>query len=118
VVWFRGVRLPRLPSGIGVTVADRLQPPPFRDVTLPADAVDRVAGCLRAAGLPDRAPIVEGIVDTSDVWQALRVTVAWNDRPPITVIVEAMSSGYRGPDAALLRALVGGVQALVGGVPG
>ncbi len=114
VLWLRGVRLPSLTPSVVATVLDRDASPQLRDVDLPVAVLDELGALLRAAGVPARAPRLKGRIDTSDVWTELRLAVTWNDQTTLHVAVDAMSSGYDGPDAAALRALCARLVALVG----
>ena len=114
VLWLRGVRIPGLASSVVATVVDRDASPPLRDVELPVAVLDELATLLADAGGPARAPRVNGRVDTSDGWCELRLALTVNDQPTVHVAIDAMSSGYEGPDAAALRALCARLVALVG----
>ena len=122
--WLRGVRVPGLASGLGGTVVERADSSalarapgqgPYRgsaaaigevrDVALPVEAFDTLGARLRATGLPERTPNVRGRVDTSDRWIAHRLSLVWDDLPPVQLVAHAMSSGYEGPDAAAVEAL-------------
>jgi hypothetical protein len=68
---------------------------------------------LARLGLPDRAPRVDGVVDTSDGWSALHVSVSVGERM-LSFAVHTESSGFAGSDADALRAVFRRVFALAG----
>lgn len=114
VIWLRGVRLPGVVAGLSATVVDRETSLPLRDLELSVAAMDDLGALIRALGLPARVPAVKGRVDTSDGWTDLCLTLTWNEQPPVQFTVHAMSSGYEGPDAMALRALLAALSSLVG----
>lgn len=77
-----------------------------------ADAGQLVTA-LAVVGLPERAPRVEGVNDTSDGWAALqaRVGVGEDER---AFKIAAQSSGFEGPDAEQLQAIFRAVFHLAG----
>jgi hypothetical protein len=130
-IWLRAVRLPGVAGGFGGTVVERAERAPqegeregalyrarsarggsVRDVVLPLSALDELARHLRAAGLPDRVPNVRARVDTSDGWIVRRLSVSWDDLPPVQFIALAMSSGYDGPDGPAVEGLFAHLVAL------
>jgi hypothetical protein len=81
----------------------------------PVAAADASAlgAALARLGLPGRAPNVEGVVDTSDGWATLRVSVSFGDGSQAFEIYTE-SSGFAGPDAEALRSMFRHVFALAG----
>jgi len=122
-IWLRAARLPGFTEGFGGTVLDRGDPAtedepstagPYRarltaarvrDIVLPLPALDLLTERIRATGLPERVPSLRARVDTSDGWAAHRLSLVWDDLPPVQLVAHAMSSGYEGPDAAAVDAL-------------
>lgn len=113
-IWLHGVRLPGIAAALAATVVDREASPQLCDLEIPVAAMDDLGGLIRATGLPDREPRVKGRIDTSDRWNELRLTLTWNERAPVQCVVQAMSSGFEGPDAAALDALLTALSGLVG----
>lgn len=81
----------------------------------PDEAV-AVASLLAGLELATRPARVEGIVDTSGGWRTLALN-ARIDEQSHTTTVHMHSSGFTGPDAAALRALLCRVFALAGYTP-
>jgi hypothetical protein len=80
---------------------------------IPLDEAAALADMLARLGLPDRAPQVTGVVDTSDGWSALDVSVTVEEHSR-SFAVYTESSGFAGPDADALRTMFRQVFALAG----
>lgn len=63
-----------------------------------------LAQALVELGLPERAPQIDAVADTSDMWFALRVSVTVGEHVQ-TFAIHTESSGFSGPDAERLRAV-------------
>jgi hypothetical protein len=82
----------------GVTERDR----PTREFSATREQFQDLGRATVEAGLTERVPNVEQVVDTSDRFAWILLHVA-HDRGTQTLTLGLMSSGYQGPDAAALQ---------------
>lgn len=91
-----------------------------RTAPLSRDEVGRIALALRDLGLPEQAPQLDGVVDTSDSSCTTHLAGGCSDAAghsrPFQVTLTQMASGYRGPSAPAFAALAR-VLLTLGAVP-
>jgi hypothetical protein len=73
----------------------------------------QLATALIEVGLPDRAPRIQGVVDTSDGWSVVSVRVCVGEQVRAFKLA-AQSSGFEGPDSILMLAIFRSVFRLAG----
>lgn len=81
-----------------VTERDR----PTRDFSATRGQFQELGRAAEEAGLLERVPTVEQVVDTSDSFAWVLLHVA-HEKGAQTLSLHLMSSGYRGPDAPALQ---------------
>jgi len=74
---------------------------------------DSLVSAFALLGVPERAPRVEGVPDSSDTWVMSTMRVAVNGRTQ-TFTIQAQCSGFRGQEADGLRAAFQRILALSG----
>ena len=115
--WLRAVYIPRLSISDGkVVIVSRDHrsaewSETHGSVSQP-DAMTLVR-MLAGLGLPDRAPSVENVPDSSDMWSTCNVRVSMNEAIQVFQI-HTECSGFRGPDASGLRELFRAIYAMAG----
>ncbi len=65
--------------------------------------VEELIGLAAAAGLPERAPRVQRVLDTSDVFLIAALTISTGSEPRVLTL-SLQASGYDGPDRDPLQA--------------
>lgn len=110
VVWFRAAFLEPGPIADGqvVVLARDEQSGAWTQLQAPVTEVEALTliGMFSGVGVPGRAPDVIVVPDTSDTFHIADVRVSVGG-PSQTFAVQAQCSGFRGPDADGLRAVLG-----------
>ena len=107
--WIHAVVIPEagIADGRAVVLAREASSPSWTEFSEKVSRVEvtDLARAIRAVGLQERAARVESVFDTSDVWHAIhgRVSLGEADR---AFSLQVQSSGFEGPDADALRAIL------------
>lgn len=97
-LFLSAARLPDLRTTGSVSLRGR----PTADFSLTPEQFEELRRAAEAAGLPDRAPAVEEVIDTSDRWAWVLLYVA-HERGERTIRLSLLSSGFVGADAPALH---------------
>ncbi len=73
-----------------------------QEFSMTAAQFEELGRTAKAAGFPDRLPVVEGKNDTSDRWAQVLLVVSIDGKSQ-TLDLSLLSSGFEGPDAPALR---------------
>jgi len=88
-----------------------------RDFAATREQFQELGRAAEEAGLLERVPMVEPVVDTSDSFAWVLLHVA-HEKGAQTLTLHLMSSGYRGPDAPALQRFFGVLLSLANVVDG